>query len=66
MGYMNLTDKQRQKLENADLVALSHEARQQTASLLNDQGFAVLSVAVANLIAEAIENPEKLIQASGL
>ncbi len=62
---MNLTEKQLQMLKNADLVDMSHRARQKAAALLNDQGFAVLSVAVSNLIAEAVENPEKLVREFG-
>lgn len=62
---MNLTEKQLQMLKNADLVDMTHKARQKAASLLNDQGFAVLSVAVSNLIAEVVENPEKLVKEFG-
>ena len=62
---LKLTEKQRQMLKRADLVEISHKARKKAATLLNDQGFAVLSVAVSNLIAEAVENPESLIKESG-
>lgn len=62
---MNLPEKQLQMLKNADLVDMTHKARQKAASLLNDQGFAVLSVAVSNLIAEVVENPEKLVKEFG-
>ena len=62
---MKLTERQLKMLKNADLVAMSHKARQKAAVLLNDQGFAVLSVAVSNLIAEVVENPEKLVKEFG-
>lgn len=62
---MKLTEKQLEMLKNADLVDMSHKARQKTAALLNDQGFAVLSIAVSNLIAEVVENPEKLVRDFG-
>jgi 3-dehydroquinate dehydratase len=62
---MKLTEKQLQMLKNADLVDMSHKARQKAAQLLNDQGFAVLSIAVSNLIAEIAENPEKLVKEFG-
>ena len=62
---MKLTEKQIQMLKHADLVDMSHRARQKATSLLNDQGFAVLSVAVSNLIAEVVENPEKLVKEFG-
>ncbi len=57
---MKLTDRQLQMLKHADLVDLSHKARQKAATLLNDQGLAILSIVVSNLIAEVVENPEKL------
>lgn len=62
---MKLTEKQIQMLKHADLVDMSHRARQKATALLNDQGFAVLSVAVSNLIAEVVENPEKLVKEFG-
>jgi len=62
---MKLTEKQIQMLKHADLVDMSHRARQKATALLNDQGFAVLSVAVSNLIAEVVENPERLVKEFG-
>ena len=62
---MKLTEKQLQMLKQADLVDLTHKARQKATVLLNDQGFAVLSIAISNLIAEVVENPEKLVQEFG-
>jgi 3-dehydroquinate dehydratase len=56
---MKFTKKQLQILKHADLVDMSHKARQKAAVLLNDQGFAVLSVAVSNLIAQVVEDPER-------
>jgi hypothetical protein len=41
------------------------QARQKAALLLNDQGFAVLSVALSNLITEMVEHPEKLVREFG-
>ena len=62
---MKLTEKQLQMLKHANLVDLSHKARKKSAALLNDQGFAVLSISVSNLIAELAENPEKLVEKLG-
>lgn len=56
---MKLTERQLQILKHADLVDMSHKARQKAAALLNDQGFAVLSVAVSNLIAQVVEDPKR-------
>ncbi len=63
---MNLTDKQRLQLKQCDLAALSHEARDKANALLNDQGFAVLSLVVSNFIADIAEHPEKLVEATRL
>lgn len=62
---MKLTERQLQLLKNADLVDVSHRARQKATVLLNDQGFAVFSIALSNLIAEIAENPEKLVKEFG-
>lgn len=62
---VKLTEKQLQMLRQVDLIELSHRARQKAAARLNDQGFAVLSIAVSNLIAELAENPERLIKEFG-
>lgn len=62
---MKLTEKQLQMLRHADLIEVSHRARQKATARLNDQGFAVLSIAVSNLIAELAENPERLIKEFG-
>lgn len=59
---MKLTELQLQLLKQADLVEMAHRARQQAAALLNDQGFAVLSLALSNLLVEVVEHPEKLIK----
>ena len=59
---MKLTKRQLQMLKHADLVDMSHTARHKAAALLNDQGFAVFSVAVSNLIAEIVEHPEKFVK----
>ena len=53
---MNLSDKQLELLKDADLLQMSHEAREDAMRLLNDQGFAVLAVALSNLIAEMVEH----------
>lgn len=62
---VKLTEKQLQMLRQIDLIELSHRARQKAATRLNDQGFAVLSIAVSNFIAELAENPERLIKEFG-
>jgi 3-dehydroquinate dehydratase len=62
---MKLTERQLQMLRNADLVEMSHKARQKAAALLNDQGFAVFSIAVSNIIAEVVEHPEKFVKEFG-
>lgn len=59
---MELTKKQAEKLEDLDIVKATEEAREEAARLLNDQGFAVLSLAVANFIAEIVEHPDKLVK----
>jgi 3-dehydroquinate dehydratase len=62
---MKLTEKQLHMLQQADLVDMTHQARQKAALLLNDQGFAVLSVAISNLITEMVEHPERLVREFG-
>ena len=62
---MKLTDKQVEALREADLVEMTLKAREKAAKLLNDQGFAVLSVALSNVIAEVAEHPERLVKEFG-
>jgi len=59
---MELTKKQAEKLEDMDIVTAAQEAREEASRLLNDQGFAILSLAVANFIAEIVEHPDKLVK----
>lgn len=59
---MKLAKKHTEKLKKLDIVKATREARIESAHLLNDQGFAVLSVAVSNVIADIAENPERLVK----
>lgn len=59
---MKLSEKQLELLRDADLLQMSHEAREDAMHLLNDQGFTVFAVALSNLIAEMVEHPEKIIR----
>lgn len=46
--HMKLTKKQSEKLKKLDIVKAAREARVESAHLLNDQGFAVLSIALSH------------------
>lgn len=59
---MELTEMQLKKLKKLDIVEATQQARTESSQILNDQGFAVLSVAVSHLIADIVEHPEKLIK----
>lgn len=59
---MKLTKKQIERLKKLDIVKASHEARHESNRLLNDQGFAALSIAVSNVIADIAEHPERLVK----
>lgn len=59
---MELTKEQIEKLKKLDIVKATQEARTESSQILNDQGFAVLSVAVSHLIADIAEHPEKLVK----
>ncbi len=59
---MKLTKKQEEKLKKVDIVKKTQEARQESNQLLNDQGFATLSIAVSHFIAKIAEHPEKLVK----
>ena len=59
---MKLTKKQEDKLKKLDIVKATQEAREESNCLLNDQGFAALSVAVSHFIADIAQHPEKLIR----
>jgi hypothetical protein len=59
---MELTKEQSQKIKDLDIVKATHEARAESSRLLNDQGFAVLSVAVSHFIAEIADHPERLVK----
>lgn len=52
-------------LKQADLLDLSDKARHKATMLLNDQGFAILSIVLSNLIAGVAEHPEKLVKEFG-
>ncbi len=57
---MKLNKKQEEKLKKLNIVKKTQEAREESNQLLNDQGFAALSVAVSHFIADIAEHPEKL------
>jgi hypothetical protein len=59
---MKLTKKQEEKLKKLNIVKKTQEAREESNQLLNDQGFATLSVAVSHFIADIAEHPEKLVR----
>jgi len=58
--HMKLTKKQQEKLKKLDIVKATQKARKESDSILNDQGFAVLSIAVSHFIADIAQRPEKL------
>jgi hypothetical protein len=57
---MKLTKKQQEKLKKLDIVKATQKARKESDSILNDQGFAILSIAVSHFIADIAQRPEKL------
>ncbi|MBI4689292.1 MAG: hypothetical protein HY754_03350 [Nitrospirae bacterium] len=59
---MQLTKKQVEKLKKVNILKTTREARNEANRLLNDQGFAALSIAVSHLIADIVEHPDKLIK----
>ncbi len=59
---MELTKKQIERIKKLDIVKATQEARTECSQILNDQGFAVLSVAVSHFIADIAEHPEKLVK----
>lgn len=61
---MQLSDKEAQHLKDVDLLQTTRQARLDSMRLLNDQGLAALSIALADFIADLMEHPEKLAEAS--
>ncbi len=59
---MELSKEQLEEIKKLDIVKATREARLESSHLLNDQGFAVLSIALSHLIADIVEHPEKLIK----
>lgn len=59
---MKLTNKQIEKLKKIDIVKATREARLESSRTLNDQGFAVLSLAISHFIVDIAERPEKLVK----
>ena len=57
---MQLTKKHSEKLKRINIIKATQEARIEANRLLDDQGFAVLSVAVSHFIADIVKHPEKL------
>ena len=61
---MQLSKKEAQHLKKVDLIQVTRQAHQDSMSLLNDQGLAALSIALADFIADLMEHPEKLGEAT--
>jgi hypothetical protein len=61
-AIMKLPKNEAEKLKALDIVKATHEAREECDQLINDQGFAVLSIAVSHFIADIAEHPEKLVK----
>ncbi len=59
---MKLTREQIEKLKKLDIAKATQEARAESNQILNDQGFAVLSVVISHFIADITEHPEKLVK----
>ncbi len=59
---MQLTKKQAEKLKKVNIIKATQEARIEANRLLDDQGFAALSVAVSHFIADIVKHLEKLIK----
>jgi hypothetical protein len=59
---MKLTKEQEKKLAKLNIVKATQEAREESSRILNDQGFAALSIAVSHIIADITEHPEKLVK----
>ena len=57
---MQLSEKEAQYLKNVELTHATRQARQDSMLLLNDQGLAALSIALADFIADLMEHSEKL------
>lgn len=58
--HMKLTKKQQEKFKKLDIVKATQKARKESDSILDDQGFAVLSIAVSHFIADIAQRPEKI------
>lgn len=56
---MKLTKKQQEKFKKLDIVKATQKARKESDSTLNDQGFAILSIAVSHFIVDIAQRPEK-------
>ena len=59
---MKLTKAQAEKLKHLDIVKATQEAKYESSRILDDQGFAVLSIALSHVIADIVEHPEKLVK----
>jgi hypothetical protein len=55
---MKLTKNEAEKLKSLDIVKATHAAREESNRLINDQGFAVLSLAVSHFIVDIAEHPD--------
>ncbi|MGR3177382.1 MAG: hypothetical protein ACUZ8E_04940 [Candidatus Anammoxibacter sp.] len=59
---MKLTKNDIKNLKDIDVVEVTHNAREETSQLLNDQGFTVLSIAVSNFIVDIANHPENIVK----
>jgi len=61
---MHLSKQEARYLKKVDLIQATRQARQDSMRLLNDQGLAALSIALADFIADLMEHPEKLTESA--
>jgi uncharacterized protein (UPF0212 family) len=59
---VKLSEEEAKSLEHLDIVKGTHQAREESMRLLNDQGLTALSIAISNFIADIAEHPEKVVK----
>jgi len=59
---MKLPKKEASRLKNLDIIAQTRAARHDSMHLLDEQGLAALSLAVASFLDKIIKEPENLIK----
>jgi hypothetical protein len=59
---MKLPKKEAKRLKNVDVIAQTRAARRDSMHLLDEQGLAALSLAVANFLDKIVKEPENLIK----